>query len=200
MRTRLILLTALILAVAPFGAPLALAATSTSSITVSGGPTSSSDATPIKIDGEIYLPANSPAPAVLLAHGFGGSKDSVTEEAKALQARGFVVLAWSARGFGNSTGSISMNSPDREVVDVAKLIDYLGNRKEVIQDKNNDPRVGITGRSYGGAISLLAGARDQRIDAIAANITWNNLEGALFPHSALGIAESGLEHSFPLDR
>jgi len=191
MRTRLTLLTALILAVAPFGTPLARATTSTSSITVSGGPTSASDTTPIKIDGEIYLPANTPAPAVLLAHGFGGSKDSVTEEAEALQARGFVVLAWSARGFGNSTGAISMNSPDREVVDVAKLIDYLGNRKEVIQDKKNDPRVGITGGSYGGAISLLAGAQDQRIDAIAADITWNNLEGALFPQSALGIAEPG---------
>ncbi|NBP91399.1 MAG: alpha/beta fold hydrolase, partial [Actinobacteria bacterium] len=158
---------------------------------IAGGPTSSSDSTSVQLDTELYLPTTSPAPAVLLAHGFGGSKDSVIEEAKALQARGYVVLAWSARGFGKSSGSISMNSPDREVVDVRRLIDYLSTRKEVVQDAKGDPRVGITGGSYGGAISLLAGAQDHRIDAIAADITWNNLEGALFPQSALGVSNPG---------
>jgi len=138
----------------------------------------------VSLDATLYLPNKTPAPAVLLAHGFGGSKDSVVDEAKSLQSRGYVVLAWSARGFGKSTGTISMNSPGREVADVSKLIDYLATRSEVIQDHPRDPRVGITGSSYGGAISLLAAGYDNRLDAVAADITWNDLQGALFPQSA----------------
>lgn len=137
----------------------------------------------VSLDATLYLPAKTPAPAVLLAHGFGSTKDSVSVEAKTLQARGYVVLAWTARGFGNSTGTISMDSPSGEVADVSKLIDYLSKRKDVIQDGPKDPRVGITGGSYGGAISLLAAGYDQRIDALAADITWNDLQGALFPQS-----------------
>jgi ABC-2 type transport system ATP-binding protein len=109
----------------------------------------------VTLDTTIYLPARTPAPAILLAHGFGGTKDSVVTEAKILQSRGYVVLAWTARGFGKSTGTISMNSPTGEVADVSKLIDYLSTRPYVIQDRPTDPRVGITGGSYGGAISLL---------------------------------------------
>ena len=145
----------------------------------------------VNLDATLYLPSKTPAPAILLAHGFGGSKDSVVTEAKTLQSRGYVVLAWTARGFGKSTGTISMNSPTAEVADVSKLIDYLATRSEVIQDRPTDPRVGITGGSYGGAISLLAAGYDPRIDAVAADITWNNLENALFPQSAINVNQPG---------
>jgi ABC-2 type transport system ATP-binding protein len=145
----------------------------------------------VNLDATLYLPSKTPAPAILLAHGFGGSKDSVVTEARTLQSRGYVVLAWTARGFGKSTGTISMNSPTAEVADVSKLIDYLATRQEVIQDRPTDPRVGITGGSYGGAISLLAAGYDPRIDAVAADITWNNLENALFPQSAINVNQPG---------
>ncbi len=138
----------------------------------------------VALDATIYLPKSTPAPAVLLAHGFAGDKTSVATQAGELAAHGYVVLAWTARGFGNSTGEISMDSPTGEVADVSKLIDYLATRKEVVQQSKNDPLVGITGDSYGGAISLMTAGYDKRIDAVAANITWNNLTQALFPQSA----------------
>jgi len=81
-------------------------------LTIQGGPVSSSDSAPVELDADIYLPAGTPAPAIVLAHGFGGSKESVVTEARYLAERGFVVLAYTARGFGESTGSISMNAPD----------------------------------------------------------------------------------------
>src|SRR6476659_6284288 len=56
----------------------------------------------ITLDTTLYLPAATPAPAVLVAHGFGGTKASVDTDARALVDRGFVVLTWSARGFGAS--------------------------------------------------------------------------------------------------
>ena len=126
-------------------------------------------------------PGGGRAPAVLLAHGFGGSKDDLHGEAVQLARAGYAVLTWSARGFGRSTGQIALNSPDYEVKDVRQLVDWLARRPEVRLDRPGDPRVGIAGESYGGAISLLAAGHDGRIDAIAPQITWYDLADALFP-------------------
>jgi len=109
----------------------------------------------VQLDATLYLPKKLPAPAIMLAHGFTGYKASVAGQAKQLQDAGYVVMAWTARGFGKSTGEISMNSPEGEVADARKLIDYLSTRKEVIQQKAGDPLVGIARASYGGALSLL---------------------------------------------
>ncbi|MDT7553576.1 MAG: type transport system ATP-binding protein, partial [Pseudonocardiales bacterium] len=138
----------------------------------------------VSLDTSLYLPATIPAPAVLVAHGFGGTKASVDADARDLAARGFVVLTWSARGFGASTGQIALNAPDAEVADASKLVDWLAQRPEVRQDGPGDPRVGVTGGSYGGALSLMLAGYDKRIDAIAPVITWNDLAQALFPNAA----------------
>lgn len=132
-----------------------------------------------------YFTAGDPGhkrPAVLLAHGFGGSKAELRGQAEKLAREGYAVLTWSARGFGRSTGSIGLNDPKGEVADVSRLIDWLAERPEVLLDKKGDPRVGVTGASYGGAISLLAAGYDKRVDAIAPQITYWDLAQALFPN------------------
>ncbi|MFE5404457.1 CocE/NonD family hydrolase [Streptomyces sp. NPDC056580] len=121
-------------------------------------------------------------PAVLLAHGFGGSKDDVRQEAEDLTRAGYAVLTWSARGFGRSTGKIGLNDPEHEVADVSRLIDWLAEQPQVRLDAKGDPRVGVTGGSYGGAVSLLAAGHDRRVDAIAPAVTYWNLADALFPN------------------
>ncbi|WP_460065846.1 CocE/NonD family hydrolase [Streptomyces sp. YKOK-I1] len=121
-------------------------------------------------------------PAVLLGHGFGGSKDDLRQQAEDLARDGYAVLTWSARGFGKSTGKIGLNDPKGEVADVSKLIDWLAEQPQVELDKKGDPRVGLAGASYGGAISLLAAGYDDRVDAIAPSITYWNLADALFPN------------------
>ncbi|MEY4130744.1 MAG: hypothetical protein RLZZ31_868, partial [Actinomycetota bacterium] len=63
-------------------------------IALSGGPTSSTDSTPVRIDADLYVPTTTPAPAIILAHGFGGNKQSVAAEAKYFANAGFVVLAY----------------------------------------------------------------------------------------------------------
>ncbi|MFD8740279.1 alpha/beta fold hydrolase [Streptomyces sp. NPDC059618] len=127
-------------------------------------------------------PSSRRRPAVLLAHGFGGSKADVSGEAEKLARDGYAVLTWSARGFGRSTGKIGLNDPKGEVADVSRLVDWLARRPEVRLDRSGDPRVGVAGASYGGAISLLAAANDPRVDAIAPSITYWNLADALFPN------------------
>jgi ABC-2 type transport system ATP-binding protein len=139
----------------------------------------------VTLDTTFFRPAGrGKAPAVLLAHGFGGSKNDTRAQAQELARAGYAVLTWSARGFGRSTGQIALNSPDYEVKDVRQLVDWLARRPEVRLDRPGDPRVGIAGESYGGAIALLAAGHDPRIDAIAPQITWHDLAGALFPGGA----------------
>ncbi len=139
----------------------------------------------VNIETRLYLPQQTPAPAIMLAHGFGGSLRSVHTQAEEFARRGFVVLTWSARGFGRSTGQIALNSIDREVRDAQKLLDFLGTRDEVQKDGAGDPRVGVTGASYGGALSLLLAGVDKRVDTLVPVITYNDLAQALLPNSAL---------------
>ncbi len=140
----------------------------------------------VQIDVTLYAPAQTPAPAILLAHGFGEDKNSVSGEANELAARGFTVLAYSARGFGRSTGQIALNSPDYEVADAHQLIDWLSRQPEVARDGENDPKIGVTGSSYGGALSLLLAGTDPRVKAVAPVMTYNDLEQALLPNSSSG--------------
>lgn len=136
----------------------------------------------VELDTSFFRPDGAgPAPAVLLAHGFGGSKEDVRDEAEQLAGRGYAVLTYTARGFGKSTGLVGLDSPDAEVADARKLLDWLAARPDVQQDRPGDPRVGVAGGSYGGALALLLAGHDKRVDAIAPRITYWDLEQALFP-------------------
>ncbi|MGY1715384.1 alpha/beta fold hydrolase [Geodermatophilus sp. SYSU D01106] len=161
---------------------------------------SGSGADAVELDTTLYLPASAtadaPAPAVVLAHGFGGSKRSVADDAQDLAGRGFVVLTYSARGFGESTGQIGLDDPRYEVADLSTLLDLLAERDDVLLDGDGDPRVGVAGASYGGALSLLGAAYDDRVDAIAPQITWNSLTAALFP-SQTGAADDAQAPTTP---
>jgi len=141
---------------------------------------------PVRLDTTLYLPAVTPAPAVLLAHGFGGSKIDLDAEARSLAQHGYVVLAYTARGFGRSGGLIHLDAPAYEVADASRLISYLATLPQVRKDAPGDPRVGVAGSSYGGGLALLLSAYDKRVDAVAADITWNDLSQALFPNAAGG--------------
>lgn len=123
--------------------------------------------------------------AVLLAHGFGGSKDDLAAQARSVAAAGYVVLTWTARGFGDSGGLIHLDSPDYEVADASRLLDLLAERDDVLLDAPGDPRAGIAGGSYGGALALMAAAFDDRVDAIVPAITWHDLSEGLFPQRAI---------------
>jgi ABC-2 type transport system ATP-binding protein len=147
----------------------------------------------VVLDATFFTPAGGGrVPAILLAHGFGETKDAVAPEAQQLARAGFAVLTWSARGMGRSTGQIALDAPDYEVTDVEQLVTWLARQPRVLLDHPGDPRVGIAGASYGGAIALLAAAYDHRIDAVVPQVTWNNLATALFPNAAGGSPLDGV--------
>ncbi|MDG4794247.1 alpha/beta fold hydrolase [Micromonospora sp. WMMD1082] len=167
--------------------------TESAMLTVRSGPGGDE---PVDLDTTLYLPRDTAAgrkvPAVLLAHGFGGTKNSVRTDAEELADRGYAVLTWTARGFGRSGGQIHLDSPDHEVRDAQRLLDWLAERPEIRTDAAGDPRVGVVGGSYGGALALLLAAQDQRVDAIVPMITWNDLSRAFLPESAGGEPTEGV--------
>ncbi|MFQ6145202.1 CocE/NonD family hydrolase [Streptomyces seoulensis] len=153
------------------------------------------------LDADLYRPAGvdraHPAPAVLATNGFGGSKnDGATDLIGAAFARrGYVALVYSGLGFGRSGCLISLDHPDLDGRAAARLIDFLGGTRAaddgtradyVTSDGAGDPRVGMIGGSYGGAVQLAAAAVDHRIDALVPMATWNDLAYSLAPNNALG--------------
>ena len=147
------------------------------------------DPAKVTLDTSVFSPASGGKhPAVLLAHGFGGSKSDLAADARELAAQGYVVVTYTARGFGTSGGRIHLDSPDYEIADARKILDALATRPDVVLDAPGDPRVGVAGGSYGGALSLLLAGLDERVDAIAPQITWSDLRQALFPQFAVDAA------------
>ncbi|MDF6046094.1 CocE/NonD family hydrolase [Streptomyces sp. JH14] len=150
------------------------------------------------VDADLYRPAGAdarhPAPAVLATNGFGGSKSDGSTDAigKAFAARGYVGLVYSGLGFGKSGCLITLDDPAVDGRAATGLIDFLagtraaddGTRADfVTKDGKGDPRVGMIGGSYGGAIQLAAASVDRRVDALVPLITWNDLAYALAPNN-----------------
>ena len=153
--------------------------------------TPEADGKPVKLDATILT--TDPAaqrPAIVLAHGFGGTKTDSEPTARTLALAGYTVIIYTARGFGASGGRIHLNNPAYEGADARKLIDLAASRPEVAKD-GDDPVIGFAGASYGGAVSLLAAGLDHRVDAIVPAFTWHSLRQALFPqHHVDGVAKS----------
>ncbi len=113
------------------------------------------DGSPVTVDVTVFRPSGSaagagsagPWPAVVLAHGFGGSKADLVERGRDLASRGYLVIGYSARGFGRSGGRIHLNDPAYEVADARALVDLLGARADVVHDAAGYPRVGVVGAS-----------------------------------------------------
>ncbi len=143
------------------------------------------DGTPVRLDVSVWPQSSGKHPVVLLAHGFGGSKDSVTSQANDLHDRGYVVIAWSARGHGQSGGRIHLNDPAYEIADARTLLDLAAKRSDVELDAPGDPRAGVMGASYGGALALMLAGSDRRVDGVVSAITWNDLADAFFPQAAV---------------
>ncbi len=134
----------------------------------------SSDGTPIVAT--LMLPAEasaaSPVPVVMGTHGWAGSRaTSPSGLAAGLLDRGYAILTWDSRGFGESGGEANVGAPGFEVEDAKTLLTYLAGRPEILTDGPNDPRVGWIGGSNAGGVQLNTAALDDRVDAIVPEIS-----------------------------
>jgi pimeloyl-ACP methyl ester carboxylesterase len=108
-----------------------------------------------------YLPAQNGA-AVILLHGYGGTRADVLPQAAALAEAGYGVLLYDLRGHGESSAMLRSNGWD-DVGDVYNAYDWLVARAEVTEE-----RVGLYGLGVGGQIALRAAAFSPRLGAIVA--------------------------------
>lgn len=121
---------------------------------------------------ETVTPDSPPAPAVLMLHGFGSSRDEVgglfARQAEALAARGIASLRIDFRGFGKSDGDTGATTIDRQLDDAKVGLAYLTKVKGI-----DSARVGVLGFSLGGGIGMLAAADEpQKIKSLA---TWSSV-------------------------
>ncbi|HEX2086736.1 MAG TPA: CocE/NonD family hydrolase [Solirubrobacteraceae bacterium] len=136
------------------------------------------DGTPIDVDVTLPPSGDGPFPTLLLLHGLGGTKTSFlspTEgnagyDAPSFARAGYAVVTPTARGFGNSCGNLRSRTDDcrngftrladmrYEVRDLQTLLGIL-----VDQGITQPDRIGTTGVSYGGGMSLMLGFLKDRI-------------------------------------
>ena len=102
-----------------------------------------------------------------------------------LRSAGYNVLTFDARGLGRSGGAVMFNSPAFEARDTRAIVDFVAAQPEALLDAPGDPRVGMTGSSYGAGIQLLTAALDQRVDAIVPDSGWHSLATALHRDGAV---------------
>ncbi|MFI6938327.1 CocE/NonD family hydrolase [Streptomyces sp. NPDC050418] len=157
------------------------------------------------VDADLYRPtgvdARHTAPAVITTNGFGGNKadGGTAGAAKAFAQRGYVGLAYSGLGFGKSGCLISLDDPRIDAKAASALVDFLagkraaddGTKADFVTRRGDDPKVGMIGGSYGGAIQLATAAVDKRVDALVPLITWNDLAYSLDPQSVQGTSVPG---------
>lgn len=141
----------------------------------------------VRLSATLFVPegasVTNKVPYVLMTHGWAGQRISTpTGRVADLLDAGYGVLTWDSRGFGASGGEVMLNSPDYEVRDVSSIISYLSTSVPSVKKVNGDPLIGMSGGSYAGGIQLLAAAFEPRIDAIAPEITWNDLTQSLAPN------------------
>lgn len=136
----------------------------------------------------VYLAnATGPAPTLLWGHGWAGSKADAAGSGAFFAEHGYNVVAMDFRGHGaaRSTSEARVQDVDFEIRDVIAVIDWIAAQEWAQLDAAGDPTLGALGGSYGGGYQLLTAAFDDRLDAIAPEITWNDLPRSLAPNGGL---------------
>ncbi len=88
---------------------------------------------------------------------------------------GYIVLAYTARGFYLSGGQVEVAGP-QDVKDVSSAVDWVSANTPADPD-----RLAVSGISYGAGLSLLALAQDKRLKTAAALSGWGDLADQLYP-------------------
>ncbi|HEV3478434.1 MAG TPA: alpha/beta fold hydrolase [Gaiellaceae bacterium] len=147
----------------------------------------------VSLASSLYLPDGAPPaggwPAVLVLHGLGGTRGSVSDVAeRVLAPYGYAVLTVDARGHGESGGQSTLVGA-RELADYAAALAWLRARPGI-----SDSRIGAIGFSLGGgSVWKLLTAPGARLAAAVPVMTWTSLYDALLPQS---FAKAGLVASF----
>jgi alpha/beta superfamily hydrolase len=119
------------------------------------------------LEGRLAMPSHTGAdPGVVLCHPhplYGGSMNNnvIYTVSRALVEKGFAALRFNFRGVGRSEGPHDEGRGERD--DALAAVSFLAGREGV--DRS---RLGLMGYSFGGAVALAAGMREETVKAVAA--------------------------------
>jgi dipeptidyl aminopeptidase/acylaminoacyl peptidase len=106
------------------------------------------------------VPIASPAPAVVVMHGWGANASLMLPAVAPLHAAGFAVLLLDARCHGNSDGARFTSLP-RFAEDIEAGLDWLAQQAGV-----DCQRLAVIGHSVGAGAALLSASRRQEVRAV----------------------------------
>lgn len=151
----------------------------------------------------VFVPDNPngrAAPLLIHGHGFGLSRITDLENPDPISAftsgdvsgdvakrawleEGFYVISFDQRGFGESTGTITVMDPDIDCRNVSAILDWAESNLVNLSYRNGDPQVGAIGLSYGGGFQTVCASTDPRFDALVPLATWNHLPYSLYTNN-----------------
>lgn len=119
-----------------------------------------------KIFGILHRPLHSSqVPAVVICPGFAGNKCGkfriFVTLGKELAKQGIAVLRFDYRGAGDSEGEFQDITLEGKISDTLKCLNFLANDPQI-----DSSRLGLLGRSLGGAIAVLTARRCQEIKSL----------------------------------
>jgi len=115
-----------------------------------------------------YIPeAIEKCPAIIMAHGFGLTKEAYIDKfAERFAQSGFVVILFDYRNFGESEGTPRQEiNPFMQIDDYKNSVTYACNLSNV--DSN---RIGIWGTSYSGGHVIVTAATDKRVHCVVTQV------------------------------
>lgn len=120
-----------------------------------------------KIFGIFHRPVGvNNVPAVIICPGFGGNKSGkfriFVSLAQELAKRGIAVLRFDYRGSGDSEGESGEITIEGKLKDTLLCLDFLAK-----DDQIDSKRIGLLGRSLGGAIAVLAARQHSQVKSLA---------------------------------
>lgn len=118
-----------------------------------------------QVCGVLHLPARTPAPGIIMCHGFTGHKAEAhrlfVKAAREFAKHGLTVLRFDFRGSGDSAGDFREMTVSREIEDARAALGFLANRPEAMAD-----RLGVLGLSLGGCVAACLAGREARVKAL----------------------------------
>jgi predicted acyl esterase len=113
-------------------------------------------------------------PVIVQPAGWGQNDREYVLRGKNLAAAGYVVVTYTVRGFWFSGGEVDVAGP-KDVADISTVIDWA-----IARTPADPQRIGMTGLSLGGGLTLMGAAADPRIKAVAAMSGWGDLVDSLY--------------------
>lgn len=118
-------------------------------------------------------------PLIVMPTAWGAKQSEYLGLGGLFAGKGFLVVAYTQRGFNASTGQIDFAGPNT-IGDVSTVIDWA------IQHQSADVNhIGVLGQSYGAGVALLAAEHDSRIKAVVALSTWSTWGGTFIENGTL---------------